>query len=115
MTTSITPVVLCPTSVVPLTVATPFITGAPGVQTTITRAFFTNITAGAVSIGVYRVPSGGSAVSGTIIIPARSIAANGTDLAPELAGMVLAPGDTIQCEATSAAAINITASGFITS
>lgn len=114
MTTNVTPAVLQPGTV--LTVgAVAYVTGVAASQTIIKRAVFSNATAGAVTITVYRVISGGTAGVTNVIINARSIAANGTDLAPELANMVLNPGDTIQALAGAAASINVFASGFVAS
>lgn len=114
MTTSASPGVLCPATTLTSSAAT-YITCNANVQTIIKRAVFSNFTAGAITITAYRVISGGTAVNANIIIPARSIAAGGTDLAPELANAVLNAGDTIQCLASANTSINFTASGFITS
>lgn len=114
MTTNISPAVLQAGAV--LTVAAlPYVTGAAASQTVIKRAVFTNITAGTVTFTVYRVPSGGTAGATNEIIPVRSIQTNGTDLAPELANMVLNAGETIQALASAAASVNVFASGFVAS
>lgn len=111
MTTNVTPAVLQPGAA--LTVgALPYITGAANSQTIIKRAVFTNITGSAVTITVSRTPSGGSPL---VIIDVQSIAANSTYLAPELANMVLNAGDTISALASTGAAINVFASGFLAS
>lgn len=114
MTTSVTPAVLQPGT--PLTVAAAaYVTGATSSQTIIKRAVFNNSTAGAVTFTVWRVPGGGTPVAGNMIINARSIAASGSDLAPELANMVLNGGDTIQALASAGASINVFVSGFVAS
>ena len=114
MTTSVTPAILQAGAVL-TTSAAAYITGGSAQQAIIKRAVFTNTTGGAVTFTVYRVPSGGTAGATNEIIPARSIAANGTDLAPELANMVLGTGDTIQALAGAAASINVFASGYVAS
>lgn len=92
--------------------AVAYITGGANTKTVIRRAVFNNITGGAVTITVRRTPSGGGALD---LITARPVAASGTDLAPELANMVLNGGDTISCLASANTAINFFASGFVTS
>jgi hypothetical protein len=111
MTTSASPAVLQP-GVVLTTSSAPCVTGASASQTVIKRAVFTNVTAGAVTFTVTRTPSAGAPLT---IINARSIAAGGTDLAPELANMVLNAGDIIAALASAGASINVFASGFVTS
>lgn len=105
-------VVLCAETQVTGSAAT-YITGALSLKTIITRARATNSDAAtAYTLTVYRVASGGSAGTTNIIINARSIAPSGSDLLPELNGMVLNAGDTIQALASTTAKINFTASGY---
>lgn len=111
MTTNVSPAVLQP-GVVLTASQVSYITGAALSQTIIKRAVFANTTGGSVTITAWRLPSGGAAL---IIIPPRAVTANSTDLAPELANMVLNAGDAIQCEASAATSINFFASGFIAS
>ena len=54
-----------------------------------------NPTAGAVTLALYLIPSGGTVIDAYKII-ARSIAAGATDLCPEAINKVLAAGGTIQ-------------------
>lgn len=89
------------------------VVGAVSSQTIIKRAVFTNTSGSAVTITAFRVIGGGTAGATNTIIQARSIAAGGTDLAPELAGMTLNGGETIQVEAGTAAVVNFFASGFV--
>jgi hypothetical protein len=112
MTTNVTPAVL-QAGVVLTTSAVAYITGPANSQVIVKRAVFNNTTAGAVTFTVYRVPSGGSVGTGNQIISARSISAGGTDLAPELANMVLNAGDTVQALASAGTSINMFASGFV--
>ncbi len=77
------------------------------------RVRFANTTAGAVTIKVWSVPSGGSAVDGTVCLPEKSIAANDyLDVDIPTLGV----GGTIRAQA--GAANSITASclgGFVQS
>lgn len=114
MTTTATPAVLQPGATLG-TSAGAIITAAANTTDIIKRAVFSNPTGAAVTFTVYRVPSGGSISTGAIVISARSIAAGGTDLAPELSDMVLNAGDSIEALASAASSINAFASGFVTS
>lgn len=114
MTTNVSPAVLQAGAQL-TTAAVAYVTGAASVQTIIKRVVFTNTTATAVPLTVYRVPSGGTAGATNEIISGRSVPANGTDLAPELANLVLNAGETIQAMAGAAAAVNVFASGFVAS
>ena len=111
MTTNVNPAVLQPGAVLTTSTVT-YITGAANSQTIIKRVVFTNVTAGAVTITVFRTPSGGSPLT---IIDVQSIPGNATYLAPELANMVLSGGDTIGAQASAGASINVFASGFVAS
>jgi hypothetical protein len=111
LTTTATPAVLQPGAVL-TTSQVAYVTGGANVETIIRQAVFSNITGGAVTITVTRTPSGGSP---STIIPGRSVAANGTDLAPELAYMVLNPGDTLNAAASAGTSVNVFAFGFVTS
>jgi hypothetical protein len=99
MTTNVTPVVLTP-AVQLTTSATTYVVGAANSQTIIKRAVFTNTGTAAATITVYRVASG-------------FIAAGGTDLAPELANMVLNAGGFISAMSDTAGTVNFFASGFV--
>ncbi len=111
MTTSVTLYVAQPGVALGTSLAA-VITAPANSQVTVKRAVFANYTGGAVSFSVSRVASGGSAL---VIIPSRSIAAGATDLAPELANMVLNAGDVIQALASAATSINVFASGLLAS
>ncbi len=112
MTTNVTPAVLQPGATLTVSAAA-YITGVANSQLIIKRVVFSNPTGGAVTFTVYRVPNAGTPVVGNEIIPARSIAAGGTDLAPELLNAVLNAGDTIQALASAATSINIFAFGLL--
>ncbi len=96
-------------------VATPttLITGAAGSQTQIKRAVFTNVGTVATTITAWRAAFGTVPDVTNEIIPTRPIAANSTDLAPELAGMVLNGGDIISAQAGTITAVNFFASGIV--
>lgn len=74
---------------------------------------FTNTTAGAVTCTVEIVPSGGSAGDPSKILDAFSIAAHTAYVSPEIAGVVLNAGDTIQAFASAATSISANISGII--
>ena len=82
----------------------------------IQRAVFTNVDTAARTITVHRVPAAGTPAAANEVIGAFVLNAVGqsghTYTAPELAGMVLNPGDTLQAFADVAAKVNITVSGF---
>lgn len=93
-------------------------TAPAGTTCVITRGFITNITAGAVALTLWLVPSGGSRINGNIIYGASAAGnniaagpADGVALAA-LAGLVLAPGDAIHALAGSSASLNLTISGY---
>ena len=110
---TITNTVLQAGTVLP-TAAAAIVTGGAGAVTVITRMVMANSTASAATVTVYRVPSAGTPGAGNVIVSGRSIvAAPGTDLMPEIVGMVLGPGDTIQALAGTASAINAFASGYV--
>lgn len=111
MTTTVTPVVLQPGATLGLAAVT-VIQGAPNQIVTIKRAVVTNTTGTPIILTAYRVPALGTPVAGNEIIPGRSVAANATDLCPELAGMVLNAGETIQMKCGTANAGNVFASGL---
>lgn len=116
MTTNVSPVVLVnpPTGNAQLTTgAVTYITGVAGSQTIIKRVVFSNVTATAATITVWRVPTGGTAGATNQIISVQSVAANSTYLAPELANMVLNGGDVIQALASVAATVDIFGSGYV--
>ena len=105
---SINPAVLQP-GIVLTTAAAVVVLSALNTRSIIKRAVAANTTAGAITITVYRLPFGGTAL---LIVPPRSIAANGTDLLPELTTMVLYAGDGITALASAATSLNFFASGY---
>lgn len=91
------------------TSAVAVVTSAPNTHSVIKRAVCSNITAGSVTVTISRLAVGGGAL---VIVPARSISTNGTDLLPELTNMVLNPGDIIEAQASANTSINFFASGY---
>lgn len=71
----------------------------------------TNTTAGAVTLTVKLVQSGGSAGVANTIVSAKSLAAGECYTFPEIVGHVLNPGDFLSTLAGAAASITIRASG----
>lgn len=68
-------------------------------------ASFTNTTAGAVTVSVWLVPSGGAIGDATLIVKAHSLAAAETWIPPALIGRRLDDGDSIAWQASAAASI----------
>lgn len=62
----------------------------------IKRGDFCNTTGGAVSVSAYIVPAGGAAGTANTLISGFSVGAGVTYVSPELSGLVMAPGDTLQ-------------------
>ena len=75
----------------------------------------TNTTAGAVTLSVNLVPSGGAAAAGNLIAPVVSIAAGTSYLCPEISGHILNAGDFVSTIAGAAASITIRISGRVIS
>lgn len=108
MTTNVSPAVLQPGTLL-AGAADVFLTGAVNSQSIIKRAVFANTSTVAATFSVSRQAAGGSPL---VLIPPRSIAANGTDLAPELVNSVLNGGDELIANVGTVAAINAFLSGF---
>ncbi len=70
-----------------------------------------NTTAGAITITVNLVASGGAASATNTLISARSVSAGATDLCPEIVGHILNPGDFISAKASANTSIGLRASG----
>jgi flavoprotein len=85
---------------------------ATNVTATIRNATVTNTTAGAVTVAVYIVPSGGSAGVSNEKIAVKSVAAGETYLCPELIGANVMNGGTIQAVSGSGASLTFMVSGY---
>ena len=75
------------------------------------RAGFVNPTGGALTITVYLVPAAGAAGAGNVIINQVTVPAGATYVSPELAGLVIPAGATIQALASVTGSIVFYASG----
>lgn len=84
---------------------------ATNIRTIIDKMTLTNTTAGAVTVTIDLVDSGGTAGATERMISARSIAPGETYRCPEVVGHVLNAGDSIQGLASAATSITIRASG----
>lgn len=86
-------------------------TAPSGTRTIIDKFTGTNSTAGAVTLGINIVTSGGAAGASNLIVDDKSLAAGETYTFPEVVGHVLNPGDFISTIASAATSITIRASG----
>ena len=84
---------------------------ATNVKTIIDKFTVCNPTAGAATITVYLVDSGGSAGDSETIISAKSVGAGETYTFPEIVGHTLNASDFIQCIASAATTLTLRASG----
>jgi hypothetical protein len=89
---------------------TQYISPASGKGTIIDKFTGTNTTAGALTMSVKLVPSGGAAAASNTIVLTKSLAAGEAYTFPEVVGHVLAPGDFIST-LPSATGITIRSSG----
>lgn len=91
-------------------------TSPPNTVTVIKRAVFTNTSAGARTVTAHIVPSGGAVANSTMIINGQSLAippgAGSSYVSPELAGVVLNPGDMLQCFADAATSVTLNSNGI---
>lgn len=84
----------------------------PAATTTIIDKFTaTNVTAGAVTLNVNLVASGGSAGVTNLVIDVLSIAANSVTDLTQLQNQILSTGDFISCKASAGSSIVIRGSG----
>lgn len=74
--------------------------------TTLANVSFTNTSGSPVSVTVYNVPSGGSPGTGNQVVSAYSIAAGKTYVPPQLIGLNMAAGSTLQALAGTASVVN---------
>jgi hypothetical protein len=91
-------------------------TGPANTTTIIKRAVFTNTSVGVRTITAHVVPSGGAVSNSTMLINGQSLAippgAGSSYVSPELAGVVLGAGDTLQCFADAAAGVSMNVNGI---
>lgn len=84
-------------------------TAPAGVHARIGAAVFTNATSAATTLSVSVARSGNTPL---LAINATTLAANAAYVSPELAGLVLNPGDSVTATATVAASVNAQISGL---
>lgn len=84
---------------------------ATNCKTIIDKFTVTNTSAGAVTIAVNLVASGGSASDSNLVLKAKSIQAGETYLCPELVGQTLESSGFISTIAGAATSLTISASG----
>lgn len=87
------------------TAAATLYTGPANTQTVVSSAVFTNVDSVARILTAYVVRSGGTAGAANTLIKSQSIAAGVAYVSPELAGVILGPGDLIQAKADANTAI----------
>lgn len=84
--------------------------------TVIKRAVFTNTSAGARTVTAHVVPSGQAVANATMVINGQALAippgAGSSYVSPELAGIVLQPGDSLQCFADAATSVTLNVNGI---
>ena len=84
---------------------------AQGVKAIIDKATVTNTSASNVTLTAYLVNLGGSAGNSNMIIDAKTIVPDETNLCPELVGQVLEPGQTLVTLAGAATSLTMRVSG----
>ena len=108
MAQTYTPAALQPGMVLTTTLTTVY-TAPVGTIARISRAVFSNVSAAPVTITVNVTRAG---QSGLVLIKNTPLAVAVNDTAPELAAMVLLPGDTLSAQASAAASVNVFISGL---
>lgn len=96
-------------------VQTALYTSPASTYTRIDKLSVTNITAGAVTISINLVPSGGAAGSSNLTTQAKSVAAGQTWNSPNEYGHVLNPGDAISVIASAGSSLVIAVGGTVIS
>lgn len=81
---------------------------------TVQKVVVSNTSGAAVNFTLYRAATGGSATTGTTLVPATSIAAGTTLIVNEANNMVLNQGDLLIANAGAASSLNLTMSGIVT-
>jgi len=82
-----------------------------GVATIIDKFTATNTSAGALTISVNLIPSGGSVGDNNLIVELKEIVAGKTYIFPEIVGQTLNAGDVISTIASAGTGITIRSSG----
>jgi hypothetical protein len=97
------------------TSAATYYTSPAGTVSTIGNLSLTNTSASPVSVTLYNVPSGGTAGTGNILLPAFTLSGGQPYVPPVAIGLQLAPGATLQALAGTASVINIQGGVYQTS
>jgi hypothetical protein len=92
--------------------AATYYTSPVNTTTLIKKLTVTNTTGSAVTVTVNLVPSGGTAQASNTVTPAIAVPAGRTYEVFEAENHVLAPGDTLQAFAGSAASLTLKGSGI---
>lgn len=82
---------------------------------TVANVSFTNTSASAVQITVYNVPIAGTAQTSNQVVSAFTLSAGQTYVPPQLIGLNLAAGSTLQALATTGAVVNVQGGTYETS
>lgn len=94
------------------TAAVAYYTSPTGTTAVIKRAVFSNTTAAPQTITVNVVPAAGAVAAANQVINARTVAPGESYVSPELAGVVLGAGDSLQALSSAGAAITLMVSGI---
>jgi hypothetical protein len=81
-------------------------TAPTATTSTIANMSFSNTSASPVPFTVYNVPSGGTAGTSNIVVPSFTLSAGQSYVPPQLIGLNLAPGATLQALAGTASVVN---------
>jgi len=88
------------------TSASTLYTAPTATVSTIGNFSFSNTSASPVAFTVYNVPNAGTAGTGNIVVPSFTLSAGQSYVPPQLIGLSIAAGSTIQALAGTAAVIN---------
>jgi hypothetical protein len=95
------------------TSAVALVTAAVNTRVRITQCNAVNYSAGAATVILHRVASGGSASDSTRLISDKSLAADASYQCPEAIGVVLEAGETLQGLSDTGAAVAVAISGQV--
>jgi len=84
---------------------------ATNVKAILDKVTLCNTTAGAITVEMWLVPTGGTAGDSNKVLDAISVAAHTMYTYPEIVGHVLAAGDTLQAKASAATSVSLRVSG----
>ena len=93
------------------TIAAIYTAPASVVRTRIDAISFTNYSAGAVTLDIQLVESGGSDGNTKLLVKSKSLAANETFIPPSVIGQSVESGATLEALASVASSIAVTATG----